>query len=120
MRRLSYVLALVGVLVALVLVAYFGFGNVVSAVSRIGWPKFGVIVGWQLVLFVILGLAWDLITPSRDDAASVGADLGTHGAGCRRPTACRSPRSAGLFSAPARSRCMASSGTPPPPRRWWM
>ncbi len=65
MKRLSYVLALLGVLVALVLVSYYGFGNVVSAISRIGWPKFGVIVGWQLVLFVILGLAWDLITPSR-------------------------------------------------------
>ena len=65
MRRLSYVLAVLGVLVALLLVSYYGFGNIVSAVGRIGWPEFGVIVGWQLVLFVILGLAWDLITPSR-------------------------------------------------------
>src|ERR1700761_7336314 len=65
MKRLSYVLALVGVLIALLLVSYYGFDNVVSAVGRIGWPKFGLIIGWQLVLFVILGLAWDLITPSR-------------------------------------------------------
>ena len=65
MRRLSYVLAVLGVLVALLLVSYYGFGKIVSAVGRIGWPEFGVIVGWQLVLFVILGLAWDLITPSR-------------------------------------------------------
>lgn len=65
MKRLSYVLALLGVLIALLLVSYYGFGNVVAAVSRIGWPEFGVIVGWQIVLFVILGLAWDVIIPSR-------------------------------------------------------
>jgi putative membrane protein len=65
MRRLSYVLALLGALIALLLVSYYGFGNIASAVSRIGWTKFGLIVGWQFVLFVILGLAWDVITPSR-------------------------------------------------------
>jgi putative membrane protein len=65
MKRLSYALALLGLLIALLLVSYYGFGNVVSAVSRVGWPEFGLIVGWQLVLFVILGIAWDVITPSR-------------------------------------------------------
>lgn len=65
MRRLSYVLALVGVLIALLLVGYFGLGNVVTAVSRIGWPEFGLILGWQLVMFVVLGLAWDVIAPAR-------------------------------------------------------
>lgn len=65
MRRLSYVMALLGVLVALLLVSWFGFSNVVAALGRIGWPEFGLIVGWQLVLFVILGLAWDQIAPAR-------------------------------------------------------
>ena len=65
MKRLSYILAVAGLLIALLLVSYFGFGNVVSAVGRIGWPEFGLIVGWQLLLFVILGLAWDVITPAR-------------------------------------------------------
>lgn len=65
MKRLSYVLALVGVLIALFLVSYFGFGNVVASVSRIGWPEFALILGWQIVLFVILGIAWDVITPAR-------------------------------------------------------
>ena len=64
MKRLSYVLALLGLLIAVLLVSYFGFGNVVSAIGRIGWPEFGLIVGWQIVLFVILGLAWDMITPA--------------------------------------------------------
>ena len=65
MKRLPYILALAGVLIALLLVAWFGFGNVAAAVSRIGWPEFGLILGWQLVLFVILGLAWDVIMPAR-------------------------------------------------------
>jgi putative membrane protein len=65
MRRLSYLLALLGLLIALLLVSYFGFGNVIAAVGRIGWPEFGLIVVWQLVLFVILGLAWDVIIPAR-------------------------------------------------------
>jgi putative membrane protein len=65
MKRLSYVLALLGVLIALLLVSYFGLGNIVTAISRIGWPEFGLIIGWQFVLFVILGLAWDLITPAK-------------------------------------------------------
>jgi putative membrane protein len=65
MKRLSYVLALLGLLIALLLVSYYGFGNVVSALGRVGWSQFGIIVGWQLVLFVILGIAWDLITPTR-------------------------------------------------------
>jgi putative membrane protein len=65
MKRLSYLLALIGLLIALLLVSYYGFGNVVSAVSRIGWSEFGLIVGWQLLMFMILGLAWDVITPAR-------------------------------------------------------
>ena len=66
MKHLSYVLALVGVLIGVVLVAYFGVGNVVTAISRIGWPEFALIVGWQIVLFAILGIAWDIIMPARD------------------------------------------------------
>jgi glycosyltransferase 2 family protein len=64
MKRLSYVLALLGLLIALLLVSYYGFGNIVTAVSRIGWHGFALIAGWQIVLFVVLGLAWDLITPA--------------------------------------------------------
>jgi glycosyltransferase 2 family protein len=66
MKHLSYILALAGVLIGVLLVAYFGVGNVAVAVSRIGWPEFALIVGWQLVLFVILGIAWDVIMPARD------------------------------------------------------
>ena len=65
MKTLSVVLAVIGVLVALFLVGWFGFGNVAASVGRIGWPEFGIIVAWQLGLFVILGGAWDAIVPPR-------------------------------------------------------
>ena len=65
MKRLSYVLALFGLLGAVLLVSYFGFGHVVTAISRVGWPRFGLIVGWQIALFAVLGFAWDVIAPAR-------------------------------------------------------
>ncbi|MFO1027729.1 MAG: lysylphosphatidylglycerol synthase domain-containing protein [Acetobacteraceae bacterium] len=65
MKRLSIALALIGVMGGLFLVSWFGFDNVVDAISRIGWGEFAVIVAWQLVLFVILGLAWYAILPNR-------------------------------------------------------
>jgi putative membrane protein len=64
MKRVSYILALLGVLLAVWLVFYYGFGNVLDAVGRVGPLRFGLIVGWQLLLFVILGLAWDAIMPA--------------------------------------------------------
>ena len=65
MKRLSYLLAVLGLLLASLLVFWFGFDNVVSAVSRLGWSQFGVICVWQIVIFVIIGMAWDVITPAR-------------------------------------------------------
>jgi putative membrane protein len=66
MKHLSYVLALLGVAAGVVLVAWFGVGNVAASISQIGWPEFALIAGWQLVLFVILGIAWGIIMPARD------------------------------------------------------
>jgi glycosyltransferase 2 family protein len=66
MKHLSFVLALLGVLIGVVLVAYFGLGNVVTSVSKIGWPQFALIVSWQIVLFIVLGIGWDAIMPARD------------------------------------------------------
>lgn len=63
MKRLSVVLALLGLLIALLLVGYFGFDNVLAAISEIGWRDFALLIVWQLGLFVILGLAWDVIAP---------------------------------------------------------
>lgn len=64
MRKLPIALALTGLLLGTVLIGWFGFGRVLDAVSRVGWGDFAVIVAWQLVLFAVLGLAWEAITPN--------------------------------------------------------
>ncbi len=66
MKHLSIVLAFLGVLIGVVLVVYFGVGNIVAAIGKIGWPEFALIAGWQLVLFVILGIGWDIIMPAKN------------------------------------------------------
>ncbi|MGA9016111.1 MAG: HpnL family protein, partial [Acetobacteraceae bacterium] len=66
MKKLSIVLALAGLLLGTVLIGWFGIDRVVSGVRRVGWGDFAVIVGWQLVLFAVLGLAWDAIVPARE------------------------------------------------------
>jgi glycosyltransferase 2 family protein len=59
-------LALAGLLLGTALIGWFGFGRVIAGVQRVGWQDFALIVGWQLVLFVVLGLAWDAIVPARE------------------------------------------------------
>ncbi len=66
MKTLSFALALIGLLLATLLVGWFGFGRVMTGVLSVGWQDFAAIVGWQLLLFVVLGLAWDAIVPPRD------------------------------------------------------
>lgn len=66
MKKLSIVLALAGLLLGTVLIGWFGFGRVITGVRRVGWEDFALIVGWQLVLFTVLGLAWDAIAPPRE------------------------------------------------------
>ena len=66
MKKLSIVLALAGLLLGTVLIGWFGFGRVITGVQRVGWAGFALIVGWQIALFVVLGLAWDAIVPARE------------------------------------------------------
>lgn len=65
MKKLSIALALLGLALATALIGSFGFANVTGAVGRAGWSGFAVICGWQLVIFVPLGLAWDQIARAR-------------------------------------------------------
>jgi putative membrane protein len=63
-KKLSISLALVGLLLSTALVSWFGFGRVIGAIGRVGWREFALILGWQLLLFIPLGLAWDVIVPT--------------------------------------------------------
>ena len=65
MRKVSFILAAVGLLVSIALVAWFGFGGVIAAVASAGWLGFAAICAWQLLLFLVLGLAWGSIVPPR-------------------------------------------------------
>ena len=65
MKKLSVALALVGLLLATLLVGSFGFHTVTSAVGRAGWGGFALVCAWQLVIFVPLGLGWDQVARAR-------------------------------------------------------
>jgi glycosyltransferase 2 family protein len=65
-KKLSIGLAVVGLALGTLLIGWFGFGRVIGGVRRVGWEDFALIVGWQLALFVVLGLAWDAIVPPRE------------------------------------------------------
>jgi putative membrane protein len=66
MRTLSFVLALLGLAVSVTLVGWYGFGGVVAAVASAGWGGFAIIIAWQMLIFCVLGLAWDAIIPARE------------------------------------------------------
>jgi putative membrane protein len=66
LKKLSIALALAGLLLGTLLIGWFGFGRVITGVRRVGWEDFALIVGWQLLLFAVLGLAWDAIVPARE------------------------------------------------------
>ncbi len=62
MKKLSIALALLGLTLAVALIASYGIGNVAQSVARAGWSGFAIICGWQILLFVPLGLAWDQVS----------------------------------------------------------
>ena len=63
MKRVSLLLALLGVGVVLFLIAWFDAGAVWAATVSVGWGGFLLLLLWQGVLFVLLGLAWRLVLP---------------------------------------------------------
>ncbi|MGH7154633.1 MAG: lysylphosphatidylglycerol synthase domain-containing protein, partial [Acetobacteraceae bacterium] len=63
MKRIPIILALGGVGLAAGLVVWLGAGKITSVVLSIGWWGFAIIVGWQLVLYVVLATAWRLVCP---------------------------------------------------------
>jgi putative membrane protein len=64
-KKLSIALALLGLLLATLLIGSFGFHTVTSAVGRAGWTGFALICAWQFVIFLPLGLGWDQIARAR-------------------------------------------------------
>jgi putative membrane protein len=67
LKKLSYLLALLGLLLGTLLVAWFDVGRVVDTALSLGWAGFALLIGWQLLTFVVLGMAWDVLTPRGTD-----------------------------------------------------
>jgi putative membrane protein len=63
MRRLSILLALLGLAVAAALVLRFDARDVLRAALSVGWLGALTLLLWQGLLFVLLGLAWSCVQP---------------------------------------------------------
>jgi len=64
LKRISWCLALAGLALATVLIGWFGATNVAEAVLSAGWSGFGLLLGWQVLLFGLLAAAWMALMPS--------------------------------------------------------
>ena len=63
LKRLSLALALCGVVAATLLVAWSGFGRVAASLLSVGYGGFALLCGWQVLVAVVLGVAWRVIAP---------------------------------------------------------
>ncbi|MBV8531881.1 MAG: flippase-like domain-containing protein [Candidatus Eremiobacteraeota bacterium] len=61
MRRVSILLAMVGLALGIALINWSGLGDVSRAVGSVGWGGYGLTVAWQALLFLTLGIAWDTL-----------------------------------------------------------
>jgi hypothetical protein len=64
-KTLSIALAVLGLLLGTLLIGWFGADRVLAGVLSVGLGGFAIVLGWQLLLFAILGVAWDAIVPRR-------------------------------------------------------
>ena len=58
-------LALAGLALGTALIGWSGAGRVLAGVLRVGWRGFGLYYGWQCLMFLPLGMAWDQIARGR-------------------------------------------------------
>jgi putative membrane protein len=64
--KLSVVIAAVlGLVVATGLIAYFGVAAVLTSLVAIGWVGFAVFVGYGLIVYLVLGSAWWSVAPGQ-------------------------------------------------------
>jgi len=65
LKRLSILFALAGLALATALIGWFGFDRVAAATLSVGWVGFAGFAALQMLLFGILGLAWNAIIPAQ-------------------------------------------------------
>ena len=64
LQTVSIGLGLAGLLLATLLVGWFGFGHILRAVLSVGPLGFAAVCAWQVSLFATLGLAWFVLLPA--------------------------------------------------------
>jgi glycosyltransferase 2 family protein len=62
------IVALLGLALAVYLIAYTGFGPVFSAAAAVGWGGFALLCLYAMALFVVLGGAWYVLLPESSPA----------------------------------------------------
>jgi glycosyltransferase 2 family protein len=67
-KTLPIALAVIGLMGATILVGWYGFDNIASAIFSVGAGGFAVLGAWQVVVFAILGLSWRSILPAGSDS----------------------------------------------------
>src|SRR6185503_9980425 len=67
MRIATIIAAIAGLVLGTAIVAYFGFGEVLTALGTIGWSGFAIILVYQLALYLLLGACWWVIAPPPRD-----------------------------------------------------
>ena len=64
MKKLSLLLALVGLALGTLLIGWFGAGGVFAAALALGWRGFFWLIACQLGILALLGLAWRTLLPA--------------------------------------------------------
>ena len=69
-KTTAVIAAVIGLMIATGVIAYFNAGKVLAAVAPIGWGGFLTVIAAQLALFLPLGLAWWVVDPQEAFAKS--------------------------------------------------
>jgi putative membrane protein len=64
-KVVSFAAALLGLALATGLIGWFGLDRVLAGALSVGWSGFALLLLWQGLLFVLLGLAWWTLLPRR-------------------------------------------------------
>jgi putative membrane protein len=62
-KATAITVAIIGAIVAVIVIGYFKVGAVFAGVERVGWGGFALVVACQLGIFVPLGFAWYIVGP---------------------------------------------------------
>ena len=66
LKKLSFALAILGLMVGTLLIARYGFSRIATAVLSVGFGGFALFCAWQVLLCGPLGLAWRAIAPGKE------------------------------------------------------